>query len=248
MGSEIEKIKDENENLRNINELRSDLITMSAHQLRTSLTSIKWVIKMFLDNDFGTLSDEQKEYMQKMFDSNERMVGVVNEMLAINHSEDLESSYNLESSNIIEVIQSVVSDYMSESKKKGIGIDISELDTSLPDVYIDKEKIRIVIQNLVDNSLKYSKEGDTVKISATQHDDMVEVSVIDHGIGINEKDKENIFNKSLRTESAKNKESVGSGLGLYISKKFVETHRGTIWFESTEDEGSQFHFTVPLAT
>jgi signal transduction histidine kinase len=243
---EIQKLKQENERLTKINDIKSDLISISAHQLRTTLSAVKWILKMFIDKDFGTLSGEQEVFIQKAYDSNERMVKLVNEMLTLNHTEDTELSYSFVSGNIVEITESVLFDFIGEAKKTGIEIIFPKPTESLPNVLIDTEKIRVVIQNLIENAIKYSNHGDKVFVSIRQKDNDVEISIKDMGIGIEKEDNAKIFGKFFRAENAKKKDSIGSGLGLFTVKTIIEKHEGSISFESTPNEGTIFSFTLPV--
>lgn len=115
---QIAALTKENAQLRQLNATKSDWISISAHQLRTSLSAIKWILKMFMDGDFGKLTPEQEGFMKKAFDSNERMLSLINEMLSLNHIEETTIKFNYEPHNIITLIDSILFDFTSESYKK----------------------------------------------------------------------------------------------------------------------------------
>lgn len=244
--NELEKLKKENEELKKMNELKSDWISISAHQLRTSLSAIKWILKMFLDKDFGILTPEQDGFMRKAFDSNERMLALVNEMLSLNHVEQTSLRYDFIPTDIIALIESVLFDFTGESYKKGVEIIFLKPDTAIPSVALDVEKIRVVIQNLIENAIKYSNKGDRVIISLREKDGYLEVSVKDTGIGIPLNEQDKVFNKFYRATNAQAKDTIGSGLGLYTTKGIVDKHGGKMWFESSENQGSTFYFSLPI--
>ena len=244
--NELEKLKKENEELKKMNELKSDWISISAHQLRTSLSAIKWILKMFLDKDFGILTPEQDGFMRKAFDSNERMLALVNEMLSLNHVEQTSLRYDFIPTDIIALIESVLFDFTGESYKKGVEVIFLKPDTAIPSVALDVEKIRVVIQNLIENAIKYSGKGDRVIISVHEKEGYIEVSVKDTGIGIPLNEQDKIFDKFYRATNAQAKDTVGSGLGLYTTKGIVEKHGGKMWFESSENQGSTFYFSLPI--
>ena len=118
-------------------------------------------------------------------------------------------------------------------------------ETRLPTVNIDKDKFRVVLQNLLENAIKYSNPNSKVFIALREKNNFIEISVKDRGIGISEEGKKSIFQKFYRDTTAQKKESLGSGIGLFTTKKIVEDHSGKIWFESTENEGSTFFVTIP---
>jgi signal transduction histidine kinase len=242
---DIETLKKENEHLKQMNAVKSDLISISAHQLRTSLSALKWILKMFMDKDLGTLSSEQESFIKKAFASNERMIALVNDMLTLNHTEDTALTFTFRPEDIVKIIDETIFEFSGESHKKDIEI-IFLKPENIPLVPCDREMIRVVFQNLVENAIKYSSSGDKVFISMRLADDTAEISVRDTGIGITETDKEKIFQKFFRAKNAEEKDQVGSGLGLYTTKNIVERHNGKLWFESTEGSGTTFYVSLPL--
>lgn len=236
----------ENEELKRQNATKSDLISISAHQLRTSLSAMKWILKMFIDGDFGTLTAEQLNFMKKAFESDDRMIRLVNEMLSINHAEDTLESMHTEPTDLVKLLDEVVFDFTGESYKKGIELIFLKPDHIIGPVIVDPEKIRVVFQNLIENAVKYSNKGGRVFVNIGQKDGGIEVSVRDTGIGISIEDQPSIFGKFFRASNAKKQDSVGSGLGLYTTKSIVERHRGRIWFESNQGTGTTFYVHVPL--
>lgn len=243
----IDDIKKENEHLKSINALKSDLISISAHQLRTTLTAFKWMIKMFQDKDLGTLSNEQESFLVKMSASNERMIRLVNNMLTLNHTEDTVLKFNMETTNIKELLDETIFEFLGESHKRNIELVYIDNDNIAP-IVCDKEMLRVVLQNLIENAIKYSDSDDKVFISTKVADDMLIISVHDTGIGINDTDKDHIFDKFYRANNAKDKDTVGSGLGLFTAKKIVEYHKGRMWFESNSDMGTTFFIALPTKT
>lgn len=241
---ELQKLREENEQLRKMNALKSDWISISAHQLRTSLSAIKWILKMFLDKDFGELSAEQQGFMRKAFDSTERLVSLVNEMLSLNHAQET-LTYNFTETDVISLIDDVIFDFHGESFKKHVGIVFLRPPTSMQPVTCDVEKIRVVLQNLIENAIKYSVENDSVIISAEPNETEVVITVKDTGIGIPKDQQSSIFEKFYRASNAKEKDSVGSGLGLFTTKSIVEAHGGKIWFESNGTTGTTFYVSLP---
>jgi CheY-like chemotaxis protein len=248
MNPEITRLEEENTKLKEQNAMKGDLISITAHQLRTNLSAMKWILKMFLDGDFGTLTSEQQNFMQKAFDSDERMIHLVNEMLSINHSEDTLDAYHPESVDIVKLIDEVYFDFTGESFKKGIELIFLKPAATLSNCMVDPEKMRVVFQNLIENAIKYSNKGGRVFITAGEKDTTIQISVRDTGIGISSEDKEKIFGKFYRTENAKKQDTIGSGLGLFTTKKIVESNHGKIWFESTEGGGTTFYVELPKIT
>lgn len=243
---EILKLKEECEKLKQTNEVKSDLISISAHQLRTSISALKWILKMFLDEDLGRLTSDQNSFIRKAYNSNERMNNLVNDLLTLSHAEETSISYQFEKIDLLYLIEQTVFDFSGETNKKGIELIFLKPDTTIPSVNCDDEMIRVVIQNLLENAIKYSNENGKVFISIKQDGENVQISVRDTGIGIAENNRDSIFKKFYRAPNAIEKEMIGSGLGLFTTKNIVERHKGKIWFESTPGGGTTFFVLLPI--
>ncbi len=243
--TELEELKKENEELRKLNALKSDWISISTHGLRTSLSATKWILKMFLDKDFGSITSEQEGFMKKAFDANERMLALVNDMLMINHTQDTVMQYHFENADVLSLIDEVIFDFHGESFKKRVELIFLRPPSPISMFKFDTNKVRVVLQNLIENAIKYSNSGDSVIVSVRDQGDKVILSVKDNGIGIPTTEKERIFEKFFRATNAKEKDDIGSGLGLYTTKTIIENHGGTMWFESEIGQGTTFFFTLP---
>ena len=245
---EIKKLQEENEKLIKLCSVKADMVSISAHQIRTSLSALKWIIKMFLDGDLGKLNTEQENLLKKAYDGNDRAISIVSELLLANKTENVtEQKYNFEKIDITELIDISIFDFTGEASAKEIEIIFLTPEKKIPSVNGDKEKIRVVFQNLLENAIKYSNNNGKIFITLKEENNFIEVSVKDNGIGISEEGKKKIFEKFYRDPEAQKKEVIGSGIGLFTTKKIVEDHSGKIWFESSPDEGTTFFFTVPLA-
>jgi len=239
-----EEIQKENETLKKENELKGEIISMTGHQVRTSLSAMKWVIKMFLDHDFGELSTEQEQMLKKASEQNERVISLVSEMLTLNKAADGTMPYNFVSIDPVALIEKILFEFMSESYKKKVELIFLRPESAIPAILADVNKIHIVIENIMDNAIKYSKEGDRIFISLTPNENAVDISIKDTGIGIPAEVQNNIFTKFFRADNAQSKDSLGSGIGLYMCKKIVEAHHGSLSFEST-GHGTTFHVLIP---
>lgn len=243
---EVEKLKQEIEQLKKVNENKSDIISISAHQLRTSLSALKWILKMFIDEDVGKLNNEQKELINKAFISNERVLTIVNDLLTLSHTQDASVVYKFKKIDIIHLIDQILFEFQEETSKKGIELIFLKPEAQLPAFNCDEEMMRVVIQNLVENSIKYSNVGGKVFIAIKQKEGDIQISVHDNGIGINATDKDSIFQKFYRAPNAIEKDIIGSGLGLFTTKNIIERHKGKIWFEKGEAGGTTFLVTLPI--
>jgi signal transduction histidine kinase len=201
---------------------------------------------MFIDEDVGKLTNEQGELIKKAYSSNERMLAIVNDLLTLSHTEDASISYNFQKTDMLNLLEQILFEFHEEINKKGIELIFLKPETSIPPINCDKEMIRVVIQNLIENSIKYSNINGKVFVSLKQKENEVLISVHDTGIGISSKDKDNIFKKFFRAPNAIEKEVIGSGLGLFTTKNIVKKHNGKIWFENNEGGGTTFSISLPI--
>lgn len=243
---EIEKIKNENEHLKKLNENKANIISITAHQLRTSFSALKWTMKMLLDGDAGKLTDEQTDLIQKVNESNEKMLLLVNDLLSLSHRDDISISYNFKELDILKIIEETINEFCGETTKKQIKIIITKKQETFPCIKGDEEMIHIVLQNLIENAIKYSDNNNDVSISIEKEDNNINISIYNRGTIIKENDKENIFKKFFRSPNAIEKEPIGSGLGLFTTKNIIEKHNGKIWFENTNNEGTTFFVSLPI--
>jgi signal transduction histidine kinase len=243
---EIEKLKTENDQLKKTNENKSDIISITAHQLRTSLSALKWILKMFADEEIGKLTNEQSELVEKAYSSNERMLALVNDLLTLNHTENIDIPYNFKKIDILHLIEQTVFEFYGETNNKGIELIFLRPETSIPPVNCDEEMIRVVIQNLIENSIKYSNNHGKIFVSLLQKENDIRISVYNTGIGIKDEDKDKIFQKFFRAPNAIERDPVGSGLGLFTTKNIVLKHNGKIWFESNPNGETTFFVTLPI--
>lgn len=237
-------LMEENRRLTEENQLKSDFLSMIVHQLRTPLAATKWIFKMMMDGDLGKISPEQRNIIERGFESNDQMIRMLAEISHANHVNEWKLQFNLAPMDIADCIESAIGAFAGEAKMKHVEL-LFKGPHHLPLVMADKEKICLVVQNLIENALKYSKTNSTITINSELFKDSLVISVTDTGIGIPENAQQFIFKKFFRAGNAK-KADKGTGLGLFVGKQIVEGHHGTIWFESTENVGTTFFFSLPL--
>ena len=235
---------------KNIEKMKTEFVSISAHQLRTPLSAIKWTLRMVLDQDIGAITPEQKDILEKSYLSNERMINLVNDLLNVTRIEEGRFLSKPEPVQIEELIQSVVDNMQEEAKKRKISLSFTKAGRSLlPIVKLDKEKMKLTLDNLVTNALKYNNNGKNGRVEVFVKENSekeLQVEIKDNGLGIPEGQQSRIFTKFFRGENVVRMEVDGSGLGLYTAKNVVEAHGGKIWFESEEGKGTTFYLTLPI--
>lgn len=245
---DINRLIAENENLKKIIENKSDSFSITAHKLRTSLTALKWTLRMFLNKDLGDVSDEQKKYLEKLVENNEKSLLLINDMLISNRENNNSSvKLNITNINILELIEKIIFIFSGEFKNKNINLIIEKEENSIFQAKCDEEMMIGVFENLIENAIKYSHDGGEIKISIKKDEKSkgVLISIHDNGIGIKEEDTSKIFSKFFRAPNAIEKENTGSGLGLFTTKSYVDKNNGSIWFESINGGGTTFFVLLP---
>ena len=244
---ENEELKKENEHLKEIINKKTDIVSILVHQVRTSLSGLKWIIKMFLDGDLGKLTPEQENLLKKGYDSNERAIANLSELLDTNRTENIvEKEFIFESVDLMHLTETVIFDFSGEAHIKNIELILLKPDHHIKPAKTDKDKMRVVLQNLIENAIKYSDINGKVFITIKEEEDMLQMSIKDTGTGISEEGKSKIFEKFYRDTEAQKREVSGTGVGLYTVKKIIEKNGGEIWFESAPKQGTTFFFTIPI--
>lgn len=233
---------------KNIEKVKTEFVSLAAHQLRTPLAGIKWTLETVLEEkDEANLPEEIVDFIKKAAEANERMVSLVNELLNVTRIEEGRYVYDPKNVNMKKVVEASLKEHKEEIERKGIKFSLSQPEKDISFVKADEEKLTVVVQNFLDNALKYTKEGEiSLKLEELKEEKKIKVSVSDTGVGIPEEEKIKIFNKFVRGENVQRMDTEGSGLGLFISKNIIEAHKGEIGFDSKEGGGSTFFFTLPI--
>lgn len=237
---------------RELEQAKDYFLSVAAHQLRTPLGSMRWNMQMLLSEDFGKLDEPVKETVQNVYDSNQRMIDLINDLLSVTRIDQQRVRDNPEPTDILGVIKLEIEKLSVETRKIGVTVDLEVKKEDLPKITLDPGRLRAIIQNLLNNAIKYNKQGGKISVridfnySQIYTNSQVEITVSDTGIGIPKKDQEKIFSKFFRAANAVKSETEGSGLGLFVVKAFVEAWGGNISFESTEGKGTTFAFTIPI--
>lgn len=229
-----------------IEKMKTEFVSIAAHQLRTPLSAIKWALSLLLEGDIGELNVEQKSFIKKSYASNERMITLINDLLDVARIEEGRYLYKLEPAKLENLAQTALSSYKELAAKRNIKLEYKKPIDPLPEIMVDAEKITIAIQILIENAIKYTLPDGQVTISLKYDTTKVELSVKDTGVGVNQEQQNRLFTKFFRATNVIRMETDGTGLGLFIAKNIIESHGGKIWCESQENKGSVFSFSLPI--
>lgn len=238
------RLKKQQERDRAISRMKSEFISITAHQLRTPLSSLKWTFDLIRDGNLGKFSEEQQEYLDNCRIANEKIIDTVNNLLDLTRIEEGRFLYEYSKARIEDLIEETVDGLKLAAERKKITIDFKK--TSVPPVLIDAEKMTIAVKNLMENALSYTPRGGKIDVSIDRNAGESIIKIRDTGIGIPKRQAHKVFKKFFRAKNALEFETSGSGIGLYITKNIIEKHGGRIWFESKEGEGTCFYFTIPI--
>jgi signal transduction histidine kinase len=233
------------EAIERISQAKSEFISIASHQLRTPLSAIKGYLSMILEGSYGELPEKVKRPMENVYQSNERLIKLVNDILSVSKIEAGEMEMNWEKEDLREIIKEVISELSIKAKEKSLYLKFEE-PKEFPKILLDREKIRQVILNLVDNAIRYTQKGGvTVKLQMAN--EKLQIVVSDTGEGLTKEEKEKLFERFSRGTAGTKFWTEGAGLGLYIARRFVEMHKGRIWAESEgRGKGSTFYVELPM--
>jgi len=247
-------LKDANEKLKALDKLKDDFVSVASHELRTPMTAIKSYLWMAIMGKGGALTEKQKYYLDRAYNSTDRLIRLVNDMLNISRIESGRMTYDMKEVDLVKLIGEVITDVKPRSDELGIEVKLQQDYSKLEHVLADADKIKEVIFNLVGNSLKFTPKDGHINIELETlrlaQGDKVECRIIDDGAGISPEDMEKLFQKFglLAGSYTVNKtDQQGTGLGLFITKSILEAHKGNINAKSDGvGKGSTFMFTLPI--
>lgn len=227
------------------NKMKTEFVSIASHQLRTPLAGVRWSMNLLNSGTLGKFSEEQEKYLVLVKEGNERMIRLVNDLLDVSRIEMGRVVLIPRETNLYILIEKIIKNFTPICQASNTQI-VLDADETLPNVYSDPDKLYMVIQNLIDNAIKYSKGKGEIKVVLKREDGFIKTSIEDHGVGIPEKQKKFIFQKFFRSDNIMKYQTIGTGLGLFIAKSIIEQSKGKVWFESKEGEGTTFYFTLPM--
>ncbi len=242
---------------KDIDKVKTEFVSLASHQLRTPMAIINWYTEMLIDGDAGKITPEQKKYLNEICHSNKKMIELVNALLDVSRLELGTIIVEPELTDIVAVAKNIIKNLEPKIMERKINLK-EDCDQVMKEVKVDTKLIRIVIENILTNAIKYTPENGKINFSIQKHNDNFLITVKDTGWGIPKNQQDKIFNKLFRADNIKEKSTEGTGLGLYITKTIVDLSGGRIWFESPylvetsqgkkeEIQGTAFFVELPIA-
>jgi signal transduction histidine kinase len=237
-----------NAELRRLDELKSAFVSVAAHELRTPLAPIRGYVEMLLDEEVGSLTDDQREYLQTVERSACRLLTLTSNLLDVTRIEAGRVELILQPTDLPALVEAVVAEYGPQLEGRAQQLTL-RIPSDLPPALCDEARAAQIIGNLLSNASKYTPRGGqiAVTVALAEEDGFLEVSVADNGVGIPANDQPRLFDRFFRAQSAVLTGASGAGLGLHITRSLIELHGGHIWFESELGKGSTFHVAFPIA-
>lgn len=247
---EITKLADSletaNAQLKELDQQKTEFLSIASHQLRTPLSILKGYIELIKDGAYGKIGTKTVRVLDEMDVNNEHLVKLVDEFLDITHIEQGRIKYNFKSENICEITDNAIHELLDRASQKGLDIRWA-CPRDKKNVYCDKEKVYNVVFNFIDNAIKYTENG-IIKITLENEMNGVAFKVQDQGIGFDKSDEASFYQKFYRGNNVKGMNVNGTGLGLYVCRKFIEAHGGKVWAHSNGiGQGSEFGFWIPFS-
>ena len=232
------------ERLAEANRMKSEFISVVSHQLRSPLSNLRWTIELLTSGRVNGVSEKQLEYFKILKENSARMRELVSDLLTVSRIETEKLPLKKKEISLEDLIRKIIEELEAFTKASNVKVEF-RVKENLPKVFTDPSQIRLAIENLLDNAIRYVKEKGRVEIKLEKINKYCRFEIKDTGVGIPKKDQKYIFQKFFRSENVMKYQTQGSGLGLYIAKSVVEKSGGKIGFKSQEGVGSTFWFTLP---
>jgi len=233
------------ERLAEANRMKSEFVSVVSHQLRSPLSNLRWAIELIMSGRLGKIEDKQLEYFKILKENSNRMKELVSDLLTVSRIETARIPLKIEKCSLEETIKQLIKEFEPLAKASNVKI-IFKPQKNLPKILVDISQIKLVIENLLDNAIRYIEEAGEVKIELAKQDNNLLFQIKDNGVGIPRGDQKHIFQKFFRSGNIMKNQTQGTGLGLYIARAIIENLGGKIGFKSQEGVGSTFWFTLPI--
>jgi signal transduction histidine kinase len=233
-----------NQELKRIDRGKDEFISIMSHEIRTPLTALRGGLALLMEGNVGPITDDQKSFIQKLINSANRLFAIAEDSLNISALERHKFTLSLEPFDHIKLIDHVMEEFKPEADSKKVKLVFDRPSGTPPTALADPKRIETVLNNLVDNAIKFTPSGGTVTVTVRSSGSKLVTHITDTGVGIPEEEMRNLFRKFYRVENVLNESSQGTGLGLYIVKLIMSLHGETIGVESEPGKGSTFTFTL----
>lgn len=241
------ELEEKNKRLEDLSRAKTEFVSLVSHQILTPLSSLRMALYEFQDMNARSRKKTTQELIQSMIATNERLIELTENLLNVARIEEGRLLYTFQQVAVGTLIQEVIESLKQKAKEKNLSLRYAEPRYALPAVSADKEKLYLVIENIIANAINYTPEKKKIEVQTSLNPHSLSIIVKDQGIGIPEKDQKDIFQKFFRAPNAV-QEGSGTGLGLFIAKQIMESHGGTISFESREGKGTTFTIEIPIST
>jgi signal transduction histidine kinase len=229
-----------------LNKAKSEFVSLASHQLRTPLSAIKWETELLLTKFKKGLNKKQLDNIESISTLSHRMIRMVSDLLDVARIDQSRLILRKQNFNFVSNVRKILLELEPIAKKRNISITLTTK-KNLPNVMGDPEKINLAVENITNNAIKYTTSGGKIEIRVSKDDNFLIFDVKDNGVGIPREQHGRVFEKFFRSDNAVKYQTEGTGLGLYIAKNIVEQLGGEIWFQSIENVGSIFSFSLPIA-
>lgn len=231
------------ERLVEVNRIKSEFISIASHQLQAPISNLKWSLEFLMSGRLGEIDSRQFEYLKILKENSERMEELIKDLLIVSKIESEEFSQKKEEFSLPDLTLEVIKKFFPFAKLAKVQINYY-FEEKTPLVFADRYQIQQVIENLLDNAIRYTKEG-SIDVRIEKKDKKIYFEIRDTGIGIPQEEQKYVFQKFFRAKNIMKYQTLGTGLGLYISKAIIERSGGKIGFKSQEGKGSTFWFILP---
>jgi signal transduction histidine kinase len=239
------EIQDKSRQLEVANKHKSEFLANMSHELRTPLNAIIGFSEVLLERLFGELNEKQDDYLKDIHSSGRHLLSLINDILDLSKIEAGRMELELSTFELEAALSNAMTLVRERAQRHGIALE-QQVDPQLGEIAADERKFKQILVNLLTNAVKFTPDGGRIDVKARREEDNVIVAVHDTGIGIAPEDQAAVFEEFRQVGRDYTNKQEGTGLGLALTKKFVELHGGRIWLESEPGKGSTFTFTIPL--
>jgi len=239
------EIQEKSAQLEVANKHKSDFLANMSHELRTPLNAIIGFSEVLSEKMFGELNEKQADYMKDIHESGKHLLSLINDILDLSKIEAGRMDLEISSFDLPSALSNAMTLVRERAQRHGIKLGL-EVDKRLGEFQADERKFKQIVLNLLSNAVKFTHDGGRVDVSAKSFDGKIEIAVRDTGIGIAPEDQKTVFEEFKQVGRDYTRKAEGTGLGLALTKRFVELHGGEIRLESAPGKGSTFTFTLPV--